>query len=74
MSAPIDANGPGRYRLRDELTLTPSQVCQPGRIMWWRGRKFLGAADLCKPLHVPAGCDGAMLAAADYERMFGGVT
>lgn len=71
MSTPIDVEGPGRYRLRDELKLTASVICQPGKIMFWRGRKLLKVADLGKLLHVPAGADGAMLAAADYERMFG---
>lgn len=70
MSAPIDVNGPGRYRLRDELRLTQSSVCRPGKIMFWGGRKLLGVADLDKPLHVPAGCDGAMLAADDYQRIY----
>lgn len=72
MSAPIDARGPARYRLRDELCLTASAVCQPGKIMFWGGRKLLGVADLDKFLFVPPGADGAMLAASDYERMFGG--
>lgn len=71
MSAPIDPRGPGRYRLRDELRLTASAVCQPGKIMFWGGRKLLAVADLDKLLYVPASADGAMLAAADYERMFG---
>lgn len=71
MSVPIDARGPARYRLRDELRLTASAVCQPGKIMFWAGRKLLAVADLDRPVHIPRGADGAMLAVADYERMFG---
>lgn len=70
MSTPIDLKGPGRYRLRDELTLRRSQICQPGKIMWWSGRKFMGASDLDKPLYIPQGCDAADMAAADYDRTF----
>ncbi len=72
MSTPIDVKGPGRYRLRDELRLTQSAVCQPGKIMFWGGRKLLGVADLGKLVYIPAGADGAMLAAGDYETLFGG--
>jgi hypothetical protein len=71
MSTPIDLAGPSRYRLRDELRLTPSQVCQPGKIMWWAGAKLLDVSELKSPLFIPRGATGAMIAAADYERLYG---
>lgn len=70
-SAPISLDGPGRYMLRGQLRLTASQVCHPGKIMWWGGTKFLGANDIDKPLYIPRGADGAMLNASDYLRIYG---
>jgi hypothetical protein len=71
MSSAITLDGPGRYMLRLQLRLTASQVCRPGKIMWWSGAKFLGANDIDKPLHIPRGADGAMLNVADYARIYG---
>lgn len=51
------------------VELLPSQVVQPGRVMWWRGRKSLGFSDLADAWKaIPPGADAAWLAREDYER------
>jgi len=57
-----------RYKLK-ELDWQQSQVVQPGRVMWCRGRKVLGYSDV-KDLHrvmlIPSKADTACLSRADY--------
>lgn len=57
-----------RYRFR-ELALQPAGAVPPGRVMWCRGRKVLGYADIAELVNVfviPRGADTMCVSAADH--------
>lgn len=57
-----------RYKLK-ELDWQRSQVVQPGKVMWCRGRKVLGygkVEDLSRVTLIPSKADTVCLSAVDY--------
>jgi hypothetical protein len=57
-----------RYRLKD-LTLIPAGTVPAGRVMWCRGRKVLGYADvatLANVFAIPKSADTVCVSLADH--------
>jgi hypothetical protein len=70
MTAPtVTLSVTDRCRLKD-LEWQQSQIVQPGKVMFCKGRKVMGytkVTDLARLSAIPTGADVACVSAADFE-------